>query len=614
MKKIYLALVCVFINTPIYIYAQENLQETTQVEQDLKRSKELIQKNLDSSLYYSDSALQLSKRLANDTLIAKSYLQKSSALIYKKKFSDADSLLQNNLSKKLPVHIEGQTLHNLATIQYYKQDFKKALDIYLKAAKVLEKARNSKQLVNTYANIGSINASLKNFDNARIYLERALPLSDFNEILRLQILVNLCNIYFEQKLFKQYKNNIFEAEKLAIKYKAKNALSVIYTNLSIYFAVEGADYDRAITYGEKAILLKKELNFIQTLDVTYNNLGHSYLKKKEYRKAITYLDSALPTSQGMLKSYVYNNLKESYLGLNNYKKALSYAELKDQVKDSINDKKQKEQVAELTEKFESEKKQQQIDILDTENKLQQLTINQQNYLLLIISAFVILIIVISYFGFKSYKTKQKLNTVLLQQKLRKTQLNPHFLFNALQSIQNFIYQNEKEKSASYLASYSKLIRLVLEKSDDHFINVAEDKLALESYLNLQQLNHNNSFSYTIDVQDDIDEDFEMLPTLITQPFVENAVLHGLKGITGGTIIIKYYKENTSLCVSISDNGKGFEIKNQESKTLHKSMSMNIIEEQLKNLNKTSGGFQGDISIHSSSSGTKIVLRFTDTPK
>ena len=102
-------------------------------------------------------------------------------LILKKRFSEADSLLQNNLTKDLPKHIEGQTLHNLATIQYYKQDFEKALSIYLKAAKILEQAKNSKQLVNTYTNIGSINAALKNFKNAQKYLERALPLSDFND-------------------------------------------------------------------------------------------------------------------------------------------------------------------------------------------------------------------------------------------------------------------------------------------------------------------------------------------------------------------------------------------------------------------------------------------------
>lgn len=215
-----------------------------------------------------------------------------------------------------------------------------------------------------------------------------------------------------------------------------------------------------------------------------------------------------------------------------------------------------------------------------------------------------------YFGFKSYKIQQQLDKVLLQQRLRKMQLNPHFLFNALQSIQNFIHQNDKEKSSSYLTSYSKLIRLVLEKSDDDFITVEDDKAAIESYLSLQLLNYNNTFSFKINIEESVDEDFDMLPTLITQPFVENAILHGLKNNDNGIISVKYYKRDSILHVSITDNGKGFEAKKDDSNRLHKSMSMEIIKEQLKNLNKSSEDFKGDIEVTTTSNGTEVLLSFT----
>ncbi|MCL5130048.1 histidine kinase [Algibacter sp. L4_22] len=595
---------------PSTINAQEKTNKYQQIETLLLKSKKLAQTNIDSSLSYAEKAVKESKLIRNDTLLAKSHLQQSSLFIFKKEFSKSDSLLQENLTRNLPKHIKGLTLHNLATIQYYKQDFPKALSLYLEAAEILEQTKKTKQLVSTYSNIGAINASLKNYKNAQTYLERALALSDFNEVIKLQILVNLCNIYYSQKLFEKYTQSIFKAEKLAIKYNSKNTLSTIYTNLAIYFTNEGADYNRAIIYGKKAISLKKELNSTNTINVTYNNVGNAYLKKKEYTKAINFLDSASLDAQGLLKSYIFNNLKESYLGLKQYKTALHYADLKDKIKDSITNEQQKESVAELTEKYESEKKEQRIHILDTKNKLQALTIRQQNYLLVALIFFVLLIAVLGYFGFKNYKMQQQLDKVLLQQKLRKTQLNPHFLFNALQSIQNFIYQNDKEKSSSYLTSYSKLIRLVLEKSDDDFITVEDDKTALESYLTLQLLNYNNKFSFTINVEDSIDEDFDMLPTLITQPFVENAILHGLKENVNGIISIKYYKHDTILYVSITDNGKGFEVRKEDSNRLHKSMSMAIIKEQLKNLNKTSKHFKGDIAISTTLKGTQVLLSFT----
>ncbi|MWW26070.1 tetratricopeptide repeat-containing sensor histidine kinase [Algibacter lectus] len=592
------------------INAQEQINEPQQVEALLLKSKGLAQTNIDSSYFYATKAAEKSKLINSDTLLAKSNLQQSSLLIFKKEFSKSDSLLQENLTKILPKHIKGLTIHNLATIQYYKQDFQKALELYVQAAGILERTKKTEQLVSTYSNIGTINASLKNYKNAQIYLERALALSDFDEVVKLQILVNLCNIYYNEKQFKKYTESIFKAEELAIKYNSKNTLSTIYNNLSIYFTNDGADYNKAVSYGKKAIALKKELNSTNTLNVTYNNIGNAYLKRQEYQKAISFLDSASIGAQGLLKSYIFNNLKESYLGLKQYKTALHYADLKDKIKDSITNQKQKESVAELTEKYESEKKEQRINILDTENKLQALTIKQQNYLLAALALFVLLIIILGYFGFKSYKIQQQLDKVLLQQRLRKMQLNPHFLFNALQSIQNFIHQNDKEKSSSYLTSYSKLIRLVLEKSDNDFITVEDDKAAIESYLSLQLLNYNNTFSFKINIEESVDEDFDMLPTLITQPFVENAILHGLKNNDNGIISVKYYKRDSILHVSITDNGKGFEAKKDDSNRLHKSMSMEIIKEQLKNLNKSSEDFKGDIEVTTTSNGTEVLLSFT----
>ncbi len=335
MKIFYRILISVFVINSLNLNAQSDTDNSLEIEKSLSLSKTYLHKNIDSSLYYSDKALKLSKSINNDSLLAKSHLQKSSILIFKKGFSEADSLLQNNLTRVLPNHIKGQTWHNLGTIQYYKQDFEKALNLYLKAAKILENSNNPKLLVNTYANIGSINASLKHFEKALPYFEKALPLSDFNESIRLQILVNLSTIYYDQKLFRKYLTSATEAEKLAKKVNSKRVLSVIYSNLSNYYAEEGAEYDKAISYGKKGIELKKELNNLNTLGYTYNNLGYSYLKKKEHRKAITYLDSAMPGAQGVLKSYIFNNLKESYIGLKDYKKAIYYADLKDSLKDSI---------------------------------------------------------------------------------------------------------------------------------------------------------------------------------------------------------------------------------------------------------------------------------------
>ena len=612
MRKFF---VCIFLFLVLPKVGLSQSNSIATIEQNLKLSKEFTKKNLDSALHFADKALLLSKKNNNDTLVAQSNIHKSNILILKGNYTASDSLLNTNLKNKLPPHLLGKTWNNLGAIQFQKQNYKNALTIYLKAASIFENSENGNKqdfIADTYRNIGILNAILKNYEKARVYLEKAFASNPKDKDLQLQIASNLCTLYYDLKLFDEFIDKVFKTEKLAINQNSKRVLSILYTNLTNYYTDVEPNYERALDYGKKSVVLKKELNYINSLVYSYNNLGYTSLKNKEYKNAIDYLDSTIQRSGKTISPIVYNNLKDAYLGLNDYKNALHYADLRNQLKDSISKKKQNAKVAELMEKFESEKKQQQIDILDAQNELQALTIKNQKFWFLWSVIFIILAIAIGYFGFHNYRSKQKLDKVLLRQRLLKAQLNPHFLFNALQSIQNFIYKNDKEKSSSYLASYSKLIRLVLENSEEDLIPISEDQLALESYLNLQQLTQNDSFQYSIKVNADVDDDFDRIPPLITQPFVENAVIHGIKNITNGFIEVVYYKEKNALCISISDNGKGFvEDKNQNEKRLHKSMSLNIIKEQFKTLSQTNKNFKGEIDIDGSV-GTKVILRITNT--
>jgi len=153
-------------------------------------------------------------------------------------------------------------------------------------------------------------------------------------------------------------------------------------------------------------------------------------------------------------------------------------------------------------------------------------------------------------------TKQSLKTAQIQHKLLQTQLNPHFLFHALNSIQSFVFQNKKDESAGYLGSFSKLMRSILESSDQDFINVEEDAQALEAYLKLQKLNDINSFEYEIHIADDIQDSMMIIPPMFTQPYVENAILHGLKGVENGIVKVEYQQVQNDLQISITDNGIG----------------------------------------------------------
>jgi len=596
----FLCLCFFFIST---VKAQtENIQL---IESYIKKSKELSQKAVDSSFLYAEKSIELAKQIHNDTLLAKSLLQQSSIHLLSNQFKKADSLLSLLLKKKLPFHIKGQVIHNLGTIQYKKQEFEKALDLYVEAAKTTEKSKNKQLLVNTYTNMGVIHARIQNFENAQKYLEKALTYIHSDTPLRLQILTNLITIYKQLKQFEKFEDNILVAEKLAKKFNSKRILSVIYNNLSDYHTSNKIDITKAVLYGKKSIALKKELNHSSFLALPYNNLGYAYLKDKQFSNAIPYLDSALPKAKGLLKSYVLNNLKDAYLGIGKYKKAMVFAELKDKIKDSLHNAQQKEKVTAITEKFESEKKEQQIQLLNSENELKESKIQNQRSLLIGGILSFLLIVASAFLWFRNQKTKQSLQKASLQHKLLRTQLNPHFLFHSLNSIQSFIYSNKKDDSIQYLSSYSKLMRSIFENSSSDFITIKEDAEAMQAYLDLQRVNFELNVEFSLTLDNDINE--FLIPPLFIQPYIENAIQHGIKHIDNGKVSIHYYNNTNNIRVTIFDNGKGFKSKSNN-QLLERHSSSTVNQERILNLKQTKK-YAIEHRIQSDSNGTTITLLF-----
>ena len=206
---------------------------------------------------------------------------------------------------------------------------------------------------------------------------------------------------------------------------------------------------------------------------------------------------------------------------------------------------------------------------------------------------------------KNQKTKQSLKQAALQHKLLQTQLNPHFLFHSLNSIQSFIHQNKKEESSSYLVSYSKLMRSILESSDQDFISVEDDLNAIKDYVKLQRLNLPENVQINIECEDELTT--YKIPPMFVQPYVENALIHGINEIENGKVSVFYKKEASKIQVIITDNGKGL-ISKKSNNELHRSMSSDIIDQRIQNL-KQIHNYHINIINQSSKNGTRITLEF-----
>jgi tetratricopeptide (TPR) repeat protein len=195
----------------------------------------------------------------------------------------------------------------------------------------------------------------------------------------------------------------------------------------------------------------------------------------------------------------------------------------------------------------------------------------------------------------------KLQATGLQLKALRAQMNPHFVFNALNSVQNFITSNDNTLAAKYLAQFAHLMRQSLEYSDVEIISLEKEIEFLKNYLDInQKLRFENKMSYRLEVDEDIEEDILGVPTMIIQPYIENAIEHGIRSKKKGLVQVKFSleDENTILC-SVEDNGVGrkrareLQLENPNFKD-HRSLGTKITNERLEILNRTSGNLKREV--------------------
>ncbi len=190
------------------------------------------------------------------------------------------------------------------------------------------------------------------------------------------------------------------------------------------------------------------------------------------------------------------------------------------------------------------------------------------------------------------EAKTLMNSRLALSELRtlQAQMNPHFIYNALTSVQSFILGNEKDKASIYLARFAKLMRLTLDSSRSTTVNLQDEVKLLDNYLALEKQRTSDSFTYSITVDISLEEQEIMLPPLFIQPLLENAVKHGLSMVkTGhGKLSVSFENEAEELVVTVTDNGPGIENANTSNGTEHRSHATDIIYDRIKNFNQLYG--------------------------
>ncbi|XMO88326.1 histidine kinase [Algibacter sp. AS12] len=299
-------------------------------------------------------------------------------------------------------------------------------------------------------------------------------------------------------------------------------------------------------------------------------IGNAYASQKDYNSAIPYLERSIEEAGSKADLVVQKDatrkLSEVYRDAGQFNKALLAYQDYVELVDKLYSKKEQEisQAARFSKDIVS--KQNRISSLESDRQLSeskyQLSIEQAKRQKLIIYSLIgglILLLIGAFLMFKYIKQQRLANNLLALKSLR-SQMNPHFIFNALNSVNSFIASNDERTANKYLTDFSLLMRAVLENSEEDFIPLEKELKLIELYTKLEHFRFKDKFDYTINVDKNIIVKDFVIPPMLLQPYIENAVWHGLRyKKTKGMLIISIAQTKPDeIKIAITDNGIGRE--------------------------------------------------------
>lgn len=559
----------------------------------------LMKKNLDSAQAHAALCLKFAEQAQKPLLNARAQFLHGSVSNRNSKFDVAVEHFKKGLSElksekdttnKSYIEIYELLLRGLSTSYNYSNNNDEAMSYALKALDIAQKNKLKLPEMAGLIAVSSLFHKIGDYAEAINYSHQALAksLADNNKLAASKCYANLA--IFHNAAMKQDSAAFYQSKAIELNRELKNYEGLV-NNLVILSAINSdlGNIKAAIINLEEADKICNEMNFdLQRFEILIN-FCYAYNKEKRYAEAIAKADEliALSSKKGRVDklSKAYKEKYKALYGLGKYKEATEWLEKSIAISDSLKKEENEKNLQQLLVKYETEKKEEEIKRMTTEAQVKDLLIRQRNIQLVSVVVGVVVLLGLALLLFRNYKIKKEFELLDLKQRFYRAQINPHFLFNALGSVQGFFYdKTDPNKAAGYLSRLSKLMRQILENTFDNQVSLAEEKTLMENYLEIQKVRMGNRFDYEIEMDDDLRD--VLIPSMITQPFLENAVEHGFKELSDrkGKISILISEVDNALQMKIEDNGTGLSEKKEPSE--HKSRAMDITWERLKLLGKT----------------------------
>ena len=533
------------------------------------------------------------------------------------------ALADDYIEKRDYVNSINQSLRALECIDQHSSD-------YTKEQVIVQKNRVKITLGITYSSMGDE-------EKAQMYWNEVINDTSAKENSKnfTSAYTNLCISYRKSKQFdKAIKYGILavnSTNKPRRLYRASSSLASAYS--------VNQNYDKAFLYYSKCLEISEKLKDNVLLQRTNHNIGYLFKNKGDYKTASKYFLSSIKEikKQGNLKSLEnsYHGLFENFLAQKDYKNALENYRQMHIIKDSIFGIEKQKAFSDLEVKYETDKTKKEKSIAENNTRIALLESAQNRNLFIGSIILALLIFFASLFYYSRLKSRKNAelslielneaqNRLVLEKQQRdselkalKAQMNPHFIFNALTSIQEYVVTKQTRQASDYLAKFADLIRSNLHYSDTGYLTITEEVENLKLYLDLEKFRFEGQLDYSFEVDEALDPDRTDIPTMLIQPYIENALKHGLlhKPEDRKLLIGVSKISNSAIECIVEDNGIGREASQLIKKrrgSLHKSFALKATSERLDLLNH---GKDNKISVEiidlkkdNIATGTRVVLR------
>ncbi len=517
------------------------------------------------------------------------YINEQDAFIYVNEAIDITKEIQWNWGLIASLRQKG--------VNYYIQrDYLRAVDTWQEALKVAntKKVKDKLLIGSIHNNLGNVYADFNQYTKALYNYNQCLDIAVQVDDIENQInsLSNIGYVYLDLKKVEKSIEYFNKALLLAEKEKNKRLIASIINNLGDAYKYK-TDFNKALYFYEKSAKIAEEIEDKYVGSSALNSISELHIKLGKYDEAQVYSQKALQLAKEIntveWQANSWKLLSEIFEKKENNKKALHAYKNYINLKDSIQSEEKKVALTRKEMAFKLE---------NLEIKAKAELEKEKIYTNLFLAATVLMLLG-TIVGYILYKRKRdaiekrkiaefKVKVAETELKALRSQMNPHFIFNAMSSIGDYMVKNDLETANEYLIKFSKLIRSILENSEKKWISLEEDLELTKLYIEIESLRLKDKIFYTFLIDKSIDVENTMVPPLILQPFIENSIWHGIAKKEGkGTIKISVQKKEGNVIFSVDDDGVGR--KNVLNKLPnHTPMGVNITKNRLAIINKQEG--------------------------